>query len=319
MSNPHLPLPQHAIQINSVFDQSVQIVLDNLSLTSQRVYLRTYTAWMEFAQDHEFDVMDLSFEHIRAFITQADVAKTTRQNRLSHMRKLLELLAIGSDDYKPHYQAVKSFLKVKAQADDTSRPERHKRALSPHEATQLLSVWNSNTSDMGLRNNAVIRLLIFTGLRRSELVMLRWTDINREDMTLTVRHGKGDKERVVAIVDPSTKTLMALQDLETAQGTTYQYVFPSMTRGKNPSFADDRPCSDKTVDRIVKATADKAQLGELAPHDLRRTHITEGLNSGATIADMQAQAGHVNASTTLGYAQATDAVKRRDRITFRFA
>ena len=319
MSLPLLSLPQQSIQLNTLFDQSVQIVLDNLSLTSQRVYLRTYTAWIDFAGDHQFDVMDLSFDHVRAFITQADVAKTTRQNRLSHMRKLLELLAIGSDDYKPHYQAVKSFLKVKAQAEDTRRPERHKRALSPHEATQLLAVWNSDRSDMGLRNHSLIRLLIFTGLRRSELVALRWTDIHREDMTLTVRHGKGDKERVVAIVDPSDRTRTALDDLEIAQGSTYTYVFPAMTRGRKPTFAEDQPLTDKTVDRVVKLTADKAQLGELAPHDLRRTHITEGLNSGASIADMQAQAGHVNASTTLNYAQATDAVKRRDRITFRFA
>ena len=50
-----------------------------------------------------------------------------------------------------------------------------------------------------------------------------------------------------------------------------------------------------------------------------RTHITEGLNTGATVADMQAQAGHVNAATTLRYAQATDAVQRRHRINFRFA
>jgi integrase/recombinase XerD len=319
MSDALLPLPQHSIQLNSLFDQSVQIVLDNLSLTSQRVYLRTYNAWNEFAHDSQFDVLDLTFEHIRAFITQADVAKTTRQNRLSHMRKLLELLAIGSDDYKPHYQAVKSFLKVKAQADDTTRPERHKRALSPHEATQLLSVWSNDTSDMGLRNNAMIRLLIYTGLRRSELVALRWTDINFEDMTLTVRHGKDDKERVVAIVDPSTKTSVALNDLGTAQDQTYTYIFPSMTRGRNPTFADDKPLTDKTVDRVVKTSSQRAGLGDLAPHDLRRTHITEGLNTGATVADMQAQAGHVNASTTLNYAQATDALKRRDRITFRFA
>lgn len=165
----------------------------------------------------------------------------------------------------------------------------------------------------------MMRLLIYTGLRRSELVALKWTDINFEDMTLTVRHGKGDKERIVAIVDPSMKTEVALDDLRRMQEDAYTYIFPNMTPGKSSQFAEDLPCSDKTVDRVVKATATKAGLGDLAPHDLRRTHITEGLNSGATVADMQAQAGHVNASTTLHYAQATNAVKRRERITFRFA
>ena len=63
-------------------------------------------------------------------------------------------------------------------------------------------------------------------------------------------------------------------------------------------------------------TARKAGIGRVAPHDLRRTHITEGLNTGATVADMQAQAGHVNAATTLRYAQAHEAQERRRRISF---
>lgn len=138
-------------------------------------------------------------------------------------------------------------------------------------------------------------------------------------MTLTVRHGKGDKERIVAIVDPSTKAEAALVDLRTVENDSYTYIFPNMTPGKSSQFVEDLPCSDKTVDRVIKATAKRADLGELALHDLRRTHITEGLNSRATVADMRAQAGHVNASTTLHYAQATDGVKRRGRITFRFA
>ena len=51
-------------------------------------------------------------------------------------------------------------------------------------------------------------------------------------------------------------------------------------------------------------------------HDLRQTHITIALNGGATVADMQAQAGHVNAATTLLYAQGHDAQQRRRRIYF---
>ena len=114
------------------------------------------------------------------------------------MRKLLELLAIGDGHYRQHYNAVKSFLKVQANDGDKSRTERLKRALNPHEATALLGVWRNDTSDVGIRNDVMIRLLVYTGLRRSELVALHWTDINAEDLTITVRHGKGDKERVVA-------------------------------------------------------------------------------------------------------------------------
>ena len=313
------PHTGHELAEQTTFDRTVAIVLDTLSPTSRRVYGRTYRAWRQFAAEHGFDVMALTFDNIRAFIHEADVAKTTRQNRLSHMRKLLELLAIGDGGYRQHYNAVKSFLKVQVNEGDKTRLERVKRALNPHEATALLGVWRNDTSDVGIRNDVMIRLLVYTGLRRSELVALRWTDINFEDLTITVRHGKGDKERVVALVDPSEGTVRALQSLRNAQGGRYTHVFPAMTRGRAATWAADTPTVDQTVMRVVSQTAKRAGLGNLAPHDLRRTHITEGLNTGATVADMQAQAGHVNAATTLRYAQATEAVQRRHRINFRFA
>ena len=167
----------------------------------------------------------------------------------------------------------------------------------------------------GLRNNAMMRLLVYTGLHRSELVALTWHDIDMSEMTITVRHGKGDKERTVAIVDHSPVTKMALLTLEEAQGGAYRHVFPRMTAGCNALFAKDKPVFDQKVALIVNNTARKAGIGHMAPHDLRRTHITIALNGGATVADMQAQAGHVNAATLL-YAQGHDAQERRRRINF---
>ena len=251
-----------------------------------------------------------------AFINEADVAKSTRQNRLSHMRKLLDLLAVEDSGYRQHHEAVKSFLKVTVSEDDKARTGRQKRALTNNELSRFLDVWRYDTSNTGLRNNAMMRLLVYTGLRRSELVALTWRDIDMSEMIITVRHGKGDKERTVAIVDHSPVTKMALLTLAEAQGAVYRYIFPRMTAGRNALFAQDKPVFDQKVALIVNNTARKAGIGHLAPHDLRRTHITIALNGGATVADMQAQAGHVNAAMTLLYAQGHDAQERRRRISF---
>ena len=116
------PHTGHELAQQTTFDRTVAIVLDTLSPTSRRVYGRTYRAWRQFATEHGFDVMALTFDNIRAFIHEADVAKTTRQNRLSHMRKLLELLAIGDGGYRQHYDAVKSFLKVQVNDGDKTSP-----------------------------------------------------------------------------------------------------------------------------------------------------------------------------------------------------
>ena len=63
--------------------------------------------------------------------------------------------------------------------------------------------------------------------------------------------------------------------------------------------------------RAVSRTADLAGLGDLAPHDQRRTYITDGLNTGATVVDMQA-----HAPTILRYAQPAEAKSRHLRIAF---
>ena len=177
--------------------------------------------------------MNVTFDNIRAFINQADVAKSTRQNRLSHMHKLLELLAVADPGYRQHYEAVKSFLKVTVSENDKARTGRQKRALTNNELSRFLDVWRYDTSNTGLRNNAMMRLLVYTGLRRSELVALTWQDIDMSEMIITVRHGKGDKERTVAIIDHSPVTKMALQTLAEAQGGVYHCKFPRMTAGRN--------------------------------------------------------------------------------------
>ncbi len=186
--------------------------------TARRVYDCTFRAWCKFADEQGFSIDDVSYGHVRAFIYEANLAKSTRQNRLSHMRKVLEALAIADRErYEQHYQAVKSFLKVKMEDSDKERSDRAKRALKPHEVTRLLDVWRDDRSIKGLRNNAMIRLLVYTGLRRSELVALRWSDVHVEAGVVTVRHGKGDKERVAAMLDSTDGTQLALERLHKSQ------------------------------------------------------------------------------------------------------
>ena len=62
-----------------------------------------------------------------------------------------------------------------------------------------------------------------------------------------------------------------------------------------------------------------AGLGMLAAHELWRMLITIGQESGGHVKDLQDQAGHVQAATTLRYAQALDARKRREKIKLLFA
>ena len=299
-----------ALTIASDFDDAVRIILKALAPSSRRVYLHTYNAWLDFAANHGFDGMALTLANIDAFVNQADVARSTRQNRLSHMRRLQELFAIDGGEAAKHYAAVKRFCKVQAQDADDARKPNSKRALSQAELAHFLDVWSKDKTAVGIRNNALIRLGVYTGLRRSELVALRWSDVNLESKIITVREGKGGKSRAVKIADITEGTARAMKALREAQGQKYEFVFPRMTRGKGARFGDDKPANPQTVMTVVLRTHRLADIGHLSPHDLRRTNITQSLAHKAPLADVQAQAGHSRAETTLRYAQANQAQAR---------
>ena len=193
---------------------------------------------------------------------------------------------------------------------------RSQRALNRTEVAQLLDVWAADQRLVGIRNHALLRLMIFTGLRRAEIVTLRWDDIDFEDQLVTVRHGKGDKRRVAAIADVTNVTKEALHALWEAQAGAYDCIFPTMTVGRNPKFEADEPMSAQNIVRLLSLSSARAGIGHLSAHDLRRIHITQALDNGAPLQDMQAQAGHANPSTTLRYAQASDAKSGRERIAY---
>jgi len=209
---------------------------------------------------------------------------------------------------------VLKFIKVKREEVERGG-SRSQRALNWSEVVRLLAVWEDDLRPVGIRNYALLRL-IYTGLRRAEIMKLRWDDISFEDQTVTVRHGKGDKRRIAAIADATDGTMKALYALWEAQNGARDCIFPSMTVGRSPRFVADTPMSAQTIVRLLKISSERAGIGHLSAHDLRRTHITLALDRGAPLQDMQAQAGHAHPSTTLLYAQPTDAKTRQGRIAF---
>ena len=295
-----------------------EMIERTLAESSRRVYANTYRQWSAFAERDGLDTLDLSFENISAFLNQSEVAYATRQSWKTHMLRLLDWLeeADANDEwYAKQRRRVLKFVKVKRMDAERGR-RRSQRALKATEVARLLDVWADDGRAVGIRNYALLRLLIYTGLRRAEVVMLRWDDIDLDAHTVTVRHGKGDKRRIAAIADATEATKRALSALWQAQAGAYDCLFPTMTAGRNPKFESDTPMSAQTIVRLLSLSSARAGIGHLSAHDLRRTHITLALDNGAPLQDMQAQAGHANPSTTLRYAQPSDAKSRRERIAF---
>lgn len=299
------------------FENLTAIVVGSLSESSKRVYRHTYSQWTAYARDNGFGDLDFTFERIRDFVQADGISHSARLQRLSHIKTLLKLVAIADPSARQLYEAT-AFIKVQRKEDGAKA--RSQRALSFTELRKLLDAWQFEEGILAARNLALIHVAVYTGMRRNELAHLRWTDVDLCGCSIQVRIGKGGKSRTVAIADATDGTCQVLRRWKALQDDSgvdgFAYVFPRLTRGKSPGFASDKPMAGNTVMTVVNASADRANIGHISPHDLRRTHITLALDNGATVADMQAQAGHAKAETTMLYAQAADAKARKARIEF---
>jgi len=304
-----------------------------VAASSARVYRVTFEKWETFAAEAGFSPLDINYSTARAFLAEQDGTKATKQRQLSALRKLAEVLAVldfGNPARQAAQQSLK-LLKVKHLAGDSAQSTRKGRALTPAEADKLLRVWRDITiinpndkpadrpagavwGNLAKRNYALIAVLLLTGMRRAELAALTWQDIDFERGIVHIEHGKGDKERRAAMFGDTA--LKALKAWQLAQPRGYRHVFVGLRKGGH--FSGDNPMTATAIYNVVRDTASRAGIGELAPHDLRRTLITELIAQGTPIPDVQAQAGHADSSTTLMYGMPVDAVQRRKTGKVRF-
>jgi integrase/recombinase XerD len=135
----------------------------------------------------------------------------------------------------------------------------------------------------------MMELLYATGMRVSELVTLKHQHVNHPQKTLLVR-GKGSKERVVPLSDPSYQ---ALKDwIARSDRPENNYLFPS--RGHKGHLTRER------FFQLLKELSVKAGLNaeNISPHVLRHAFATHLLENGADLRSIQHLLGHTNISTT---------------------
>lgn len=132
-----------------------------------------------------------------------------------------------------------------------------------------------------------------------------------------LRHGKGDKQRDIAIVEDSANTAVnALREWKNAlfQQASHDRTYIFCAVGKGNRIGVDEPVSSVAINQLITKTAQLAGV-DFRPHDARRTLGTDLLSNGNSVSDVQAQLGHAHANTTIqSYALPADAKKRRGRF-----
>jgi integrase/recombinase XerD len=141
-----------------------------------------------------------------------------------------------------------------------------------------------------IRDRVVIELGFATGLRRSELSNVRWSDINLEQRTLkTIGKGKHFYEVVF-----SQRCAFMLEELRKSEPHS-EYVFLN----KYGQKLGDKSIYDICIMFGKKIKTDKP----MNPHRMRHSHATQLLRSGASYRVIQKQLGHQNSETTQIYAR----------------
>jgi len=161
------------------------------------------------------------------------------------------------------------------------------------------------TTDLGIRDRAMLEVLYATGLRVSELVGLKHGQVNLSAGVLRII-GKGDKERLVPMGEEALEWLQRY--IEQARNNILgdrlsEDVFVT-TRGR----AMTRQALWQNIRRYALVAAISK---EISPHTLRHAFATHLLNHGADLRTVQLLLGHVDLSTTQIY---THVAKERLRL-----
>ncbi len=168
------------------------------------------------------------------------------------------------------------------------------KLLSEAEVEALLEAPRTDTM-RGLRDRAMLELLYATGLRVSELVRMRLSELNREAGVVRLV-GKGGRERIVPVGEQALSWLARY--CQTARpalldGRSSEFLFPG--RGATAM-------TRQNFWNIIKNHARRAGLsGDPSPHTLRHAFATHLLNHGADLRSVQMLLGHSDLSTTQIY------------------
>ncbi|MCS6817208.1 MAG: site-specific tyrosine recombinase XerD [Blastocatellia bacterium] len=171
------------------------------------------------------------------------------------------------------------------------------RFLTIEEVNRLLEQPDV-TRDIGVRDRAILEVLYATGVRASELVVLRLGDVD-VDKGVLVCLGKGSKERLVPLgrsaIEWVLKYLPIRQRWLGQKTSPWLFISP---RG--------RPLTRQALWKLVARYGRAAGLGQVMPHMLRHTFATHLLEHGADLRSVQMMLGHSDLSTTQVYTYITN-------------
>lgn len=277
------------MEINESFDAFIQ-------------YLRVERGVSEITVKNyreDFKIFLLSFPDVRA-------TDDLNVDMLPEFVRRQDELARSSSTILRRYSLLRNYFSFLNEEDilheempDVDKPKSSKRlpfVMSNEEVDELLEAPDIS-KDNGMRDRAMLELMYATGLRVSELLSLRFRNVNMQNGLITV-YGKGNKQRSVPV------SSFALEFLR-------KYIDGPRKRVKGSKDTDiiflnrDGKALSRTYFfmQIKRYAEEKGIDSSVSPHTLRHCFATHLLENGASLRAVQEMLGHSNIATTQIYTE----------------
>jgi site-specific recombinase XerD len=243
----------------------------NLAPGTQKLYV---AAVERFATYFGKSPDQLGREHVRAYLVHLVEERCASWSTINQVRCALGFfyrVTLGRTDALAEVVCAKTGRKLPL-------------VLSREEVTRLLA------AAQRVRSKAILTLAYAAGLRVSEIVHLKVSDIDSRRMLIHVRCGKGQKDRLVML----SPRLLELLRAYWRRFMPRDWLFPGQKPGE--------PLTTRAVEHLCEKAGLRAKLGKrISPHTLRHSFATHLLEDGVDVRTIQALLGHRSLATTAKY------------------
>ena len=270
------------------------------SINTVNSYLSDINIFLEYLKESKINYKDVNCEVIRTYLKYLDEAKY----KSSSINRLLSSL----NDYY-NYLVKMKYVKYNY-FKDINRPRKEKKLPNfinyEEYMTLIKQIEKEENEFLRTRNLLFLEILFDTGLRVSEAVNIKLSDINKNECSIRVL-GKGKKERIVYFGEYALSYLNDYMTIRVSiNSLDKNYLFLNKNYTK---------LTRRGAEYLINSVTKQALLKQkVTPHTLRHSFATEMLNNGCDIRSVQELLGHKSLSTTGIYTHVTNEVVRTEYL-----
>ena len=218
----------------------------------------------------------------------------------AYLLYLINRRKLSSATLNVHINAYKFYQEKVLQRDktyyDIEYPRQASKLPTVYNVAEVKAIFKATTS---LKYRTLFKLVYATGLRLSEVAHLRLADIDRVRRLITVRSGKGKKDRVVMLTEKLEGALNEyLKHYQRTTGPAQTYLF------ENPETYE--PLDKRVIQLVYSEAVRYAAIRKRGGiHTLRHSFATHLLEAGVDIRYIQQLLGHESILTTMRYTHVT--------------